>query len=51
MGLARAGRFDLAARGRVGRMGEVEVAARYGEVRYSEALLTQIASRAKELAP
>jgi len=36
--------------GRVGCVGEVEVDARYGEVRCDDALLTQIASRAKRLA-
>jgi len=36
--------------GRVGCVGEVEVDARYGEVRYDDVLLTQIASEAKRLA-
>lgn len=42
--------LTLPSRGRVGRVGEVEVDARYGEIRYSEELLVQIADRAKELA-
>jgi len=36
--------------GRVGCVGEVEVDARYGEVHYDDALLTQIAHEAKGLA-
>jgi hypothetical protein len=40
---------SLPSRGRVGRVGEVEVDARYGEIRYSEELLAQITDRAKEL--
>lgn len=38
------------ARGRVGSVGEIEVDARYGEVRYSEELLTQMADQARHLA-
>lgn len=41
--------LTLPTRGRVGRVGEVEVDARYGEIRYSEELLAQITQRAKEL--
>lgn len=41
--------LTLPARGRVGRVGEVDVDARYGEIRYSEELLTQITQRAKAL--
>jgi hypothetical protein len=37
-------------RGRIGRVGEVEVDARYGEIRYNEALFTQIRERAIALA-
>ena len=36
--------------GRVGCVGEVEVDARYGEVHYDDALLTQIARKAESLA-
>lgn len=36
--------------GRVGCVGEVEVDARYGEVRYDDALLSRIAREAKHLA-
>jgi hypothetical protein len=36
--------------GRVGCVGEVEVDARYGEVRYDDALLARIADEAKRLA-
>lgn len=36
--------------GRVGCVGEVEVDARYGEVRYDDALLARIAGEAKRLA-
>jgi hypothetical protein len=38
------------AHGRVGCVGEVDVDARYGEVRYDDALLTQIAREAERLA-
>lgn len=41
--------LTLLSRGRVGRVGEVEVDARYGEIRYSEELLAHITDRAKEL--
>lgn len=37
-------------RGRVGRVGEIEVDAYYGEVRYSEELLAQMADKAQHLA-
>ena len=37
-------------RGRVGRVGEIEVEAHYGEVRYTEALLAQITQATEELA-
>lgn len=36
--------------GRIGRVGELEVDAYYGRVRYTEALLAQIAARARQLA-
>jgi hypothetical protein len=36
--------------GHVGRVGEIEVDARYGEVRYTAALLTQMADEADRLA-
>ena len=36
--------------GRVGSVGEVEVGARYGEVRYTETLLSQMADKAEALA-
>lgn len=36
-------------RGRVGRVGEVDVDARYGEVRYTEAGLQEIADRTRQL--
>ncbi|MFC1974871.1 hypothetical protein ACFLXQ_00565 [Chloroflexota bacterium] len=42
--------LTFSSRGRVGRVGEIEVDARYGEVRYSEDLLAQIASQAQKLA-
>ena len=35
------------ARGRVGRVGEVDVDVRYGAVRYSDATLTQISDAAR----
>lgn len=38
------------ARGRIGSVGEIEVDARYGEVRYSEDLLAQMADQAQRLA-
>ncbi len=38
------------ARGRVGRVGQVDVDARYGEIRYDDALLEQIRSAARDLA-
>jgi FMN phosphatase YigB (HAD superfamily) len=37
-------------RGRVGRVGEVDVDARYGEVRYTDALLTRMSDEAQHLA-
>jgi len=37
-------------RGRVGSVGEIEVDARYGEVRYSEELLAQMTDKAQHLA-
>ena len=36
--------------GRVGCVGEVDVDARYGEVRYDESLLTEIANKSQQLA-
>lgn len=38
------------AKGRVGRVGEVDVDARYGEVRYSETLLAKMTDKAQQLA-
>ena len=37
-------------RGRVGRVGELDVEARYGEVRYSDDMLTEIGAAATDLA-
>jgi hypothetical protein len=37
-------------KGRVGRVGEVDVDARYGEVRYSETLLAKMTTKAQQLA-
>ena len=42
--------LTFASRGRVGCVGEVEVDARYGEVRYNEGLLAKMANQAQQLA-
>ena len=41
--------FTLPSQGRVGRVGELEVDARYGQVYYSQALLSQMADEAERL--
>jgi hypothetical protein len=42
--------FTLPSHGRVGCVGELDVDARYGEMRYTDALLAQIADKARCLA-
>jgi len=42
--------LTLPSLGRVGRVGEIEVDAQYGEVRYDEVLLSQITEQARRLA-
>jgi hypothetical protein len=41
--------LTLPAKGRIGRVGELEVDAHYGEVRYNEELLTQIVTEVQRL--
>lgn len=41
--------LTYSSRGRVGQVGEIDVDARYGEVRYTDDLLTNIAHRSQQL--